>query len=166
MKSLNEINYDVLVEAVDEFLEPFGCDSDYDNDFFYDKSENTVYFSIIVSERADRLFKEYVKKTFHFSTPNVFMMSLLHEVGHAYTLGNFSRTALKTDMDAKAMLEDALSMKDDDELFSMYFDLEVEKAATAWAVDYYKANTERCEQFYAKFLKILKNELIKIGLSF
>ena len=62
MKSLNEINYDVLVETVDEFLEPFGCDSDYDNDFFYDKSENTVYFSIIVSERADRLFKEYVKK--------------------------------------------------------------------------------------------------------
>ena len=159
------LDTDILVSLVDKFLEPFGCDSDFDSDFSYDPEDERVYFSIMVSERADRLFKQYVKKTFSFEIPNIFMLSLLHEVGHFYTLHTFSKLRMKTAHDAKELISEALEMDDDDEIYSLYFDLSIEKVATAWAVDYYKANTKRCEDFYSRFLDELHRQYAEIGLT-
>lgn len=159
------LNEDLLVEMVDEFLEPFGCDSDFDADFSYDPEDETVYFSIIVSERSDRLFKEYIAKHFHFNPPSIFMMSLLHEVGHYFTYHSFSQMRLEAAHSAKNLIEEALKMDDDDEIYSLYFDLSIEKVATAWAVDYYKKNMKRCEDFYSKFEETLKAEYERIGLT-
>ena len=162
---MSALNKDLLVEMVDEFLEPFGCDSDFSSDFSYDPNDDKVYFSIIVAERSDRLFKEYVSTHFHFETPSIFMLSLLHEVGHAYTLHTFSKMRLKTAHEAKEIIEEALKMDNSDEIYSLYFDLSIEKVATAWAVDYYKANRKRCDDFYSKFLQVLKAEYKRIGLT-
>ena len=159
------INEDMLVEMVDEFLSPFGCDSDFSSDFSYDPEDDRVYFSIIVSERADRLFKEYVSTHFHFETPSIFMLSLLHEVGHAYTLHTFSKMRLETAHEAKKIIEEALEMDDSDEIYSLYFDLSIEKVATAWAVDYYRANRKRCDDFYSKFVSALHAEYKRIELT-
>ena len=63
---MSVLNEDLLVSLVDEFLEPLGCDSDFSSDFSYDPEDDTIYFSIAITERADRLFKSYIKKTmFH-----------------------------------------------------------------------------------------------------
>lgn len=162
MKFLDE---DLLVSLVDDFLEPFGCDSDFSNDFSYDPEDERVYFSIAITERADRLFKSYIEKTFHFNVPHIFMISLLHEVGHFYTLHTFSKMRLEAAHSAKKLIEEALEMDDDDEIYSLYFDLSIEKVATAWAVDYYRKNMKRCEDFYSKFEKTLKAEYERIGLT-
>lgn len=162
---MSALNEDLLVEMVDEFLEPFGCDSDFSSDFSYDPEDDRVYFSIIVAERSDRLFKQYVSTHFHFETPSIFMLSLLHEVGHAYTLHTFSKMRLETAHEAKKIIEEALEMDDSDEIYSLYFDLSIEKVATAWAVDYYKANRKRCDDFYSRFLQTLKAEYERIGLT-
>ena len=162
---MSVLNEDLLVSLVDEFLKPFGCDSDFSSDFSYDPEDERVYFSIAVTERADRLFKSYVKKTFHFDIPHIFMISLLHEVGHFYTLHTFSKMRLEAAHSAKDLIEEALKMDDDDEIYSLYFDLSIEKVATAWAVDYYRKNMKRCEDFYSKFEKTLKAEYERIGLT-
>lgn len=162
---MSALNEDLLVEMVDEFLEPFGVDSDFSSDFSYDPEDDRVYFSIIVAERSDRLFKQYVSTHFHFETPSIFMLSLLHEVGHAYTLHTFSKMRLETAHEAKKIIEEALEMDDSDEIYSLYFDLSIEKVATAWAVDYYKANRKRCDDFYSRFLQTLKAEYERIGLT-
>lgn len=159
------LNEDLLVEMVDDFLSPFGCDSDFDSDFSYDPEDNRVYFSIIVAERSDRLFKQYVSTHFNFETPSIFMLSLLHEVGHAYTLHTFSKLRLKTAHEAKKIIEEALEMDDSDEIYSLYFDLSIEKVATAWAVDYYKANRKRCDDFYKAFLETLQEEYKRLGVT-
>lgn len=159
------LNEDLLVEMVDNFLEPFGCDSDFDSDFSYDPEDNRVYFSIIVAERSDRLFKQYVSTHFNFEAPSIFMLSLLHEVGHAYTLHTFSKLRLKTAHEAKKIIEEALEMDDSDEIYSLYFDLSIEKVATAWAVDYYKANRKRCDDFYKAFLETLQEEYKRLGVT-
>ena len=159
------INEDMLVEMVDEFLSPFGCDSDFSSDFSYDPEDDRVYFSIIVSERADRLFKEYVSTHFQFETPSIFMLSLLHEVGHAYTLGTFSEMEMENAHDAKKLIETALEMSNSDEIYSLYFDLKIEKVATAWAVNYYRNNRKRCDDFYSKFVSALHAEYKRIGLT-
>ena len=162
---MSALNEDLLVEMVDEFLEPFGVDSDFSSDFSYDPEDDRVYFSIIVAERSDRLFKQYVSTHFHFETPSIFMLSLLHEVGHAYTLHTFSKMRLKTAHEAKKLIEEALEIDNSDEIYSLYFDLSIEKVATAWAVDYYKANRKRCDDFYSRFLQTLKAEYERIGLT-
>ena len=160
MKSINE---DLLISIVDDFLKPFGCSSDFDSDFFYDPEDEKIYFSIIVSERADRLFKKYIEKTFHFKISNIFIISLLHEVGHFYTLHTFSKAKLQTAHEAKEIIEEALKIEDDDDIYSLYFDLNIEKVATAWAIDYYKTHKKRCENFYLKFQNALKNEYKRLG---
>lgn len=162
---MSALNEDLLVEMVDEFLEPFGVDSDFSSDFSYDPEDDRVYFSIIVAERSDRLFKQYVSTHFHFETPSIFMLSLLHEVGHAYTLHTFSKMKLETAHEAKKIIEEALEIDNSDEIYSLYFDLSIEKVATAWAVDYYRANRKRCDDFYSKFLQTLKAEYERIGLT-
>lgn len=159
------LNEDLLVSLVDEFLEPFGVDSDFSSDFSYDPEEERVYFSIMVSERADRLFKQYVSSHFHFETPSIFMLSLLHEVGHAYTLPTLSKLRIDADHQAKEIIEEALNMDDDDEIYSLYFDLGIEKVATAWAIDYYREHRKRCDDFYSRFLSALRSEYERIGLT-
>ena len=162
MKTLNE---DLLISIVDDFLKPFGCNSDFDTDFSYDPEDERVYFSIAISERAERLYKEYVKKVFHFNFSNIFLMCLLHEVGHFYTLHTFSKIRLTTAHEAKEIIEEALKMDDCDEIYSLYFDVSIEKVATAWAIDYYKANKKRCDNFYLKFQNALKSEYKRLGVT-
>jgi len=159
------LNEDLLVSLVDEFLEPFGIDSDFSSDFSYDPEDKRVYFSIMIPERADRLFKQYVSSHFHFETPSIFMLSLLHEVGHAYTLPTLSQMRIKIDHQAKETIGEMLDADNDDEIYSLYFDLGIEKVATAWAVDYYRANRKRCDNFYLKFATALRKEYERIGLT-
>lgn len=159
------LNEDLLVEMVDSFLEPFGCDSDFDSDFFFDPEEDRVYFSIVLAERADRLYKQYIKQTFHIDINNIFMISLLHEVGHFYTLFTFSDDRIKADHAMKNLIEEALSMDDSDETYSLYFNLPIEKAATEWAVKYYTANQKRCDDFYKAFLITLQEEYRRLGVT-
>lgn len=160
------LNEDLLVEMVDDFLSPFGCDSDFDSDFFYDSEEQRVYFSIIVSERSDRLFKEYIEKEFHFNVTNIFMISLLHEVGHFFTLKNFSKKKIRAAHEEKDIIAEALEMDNsNDEIYSLYFNLDIEKAATAWAVKYYKEHTKRCEDFYKSFIEVLQAEYKRLGVT-
>lgn len=163
---MSELNEDLLVEMVDNFLEPFGCDSDFSSDFSYDPEDERVYFSIAFSERADKLFKEYVLKKFNFEIKNIFIMSLLHEVGHFFTLNTFSKMEIENDHLAKEVIEEMLDADDsDDEIYSLYFDLKIERVATAWAVDYYKSNKKRCDNFYLNFVQTLKAEYERIGLT-
>ena len=162
---MSALNEDLLVEMIDEFLKPFGVDSDFSSDFSYDPDDDRVYFSIIVAERSDRLFKQYVSTHFHFETPSIFMLSLLHEVGHAYTLHTFSKMRLKAAHEAKKLIEETLKTDNSDEIYSLYFDLSIEKVATAWAVDYYRTNRKRCDDFYSRFLQTLKAEYERIGLT-
>ena len=93
------------------------------------------------------------------------MISLLHEVGHFYTLHTFSKMRLETAHEAKKLIEEALKIDDCDEIYSLYFDLSIEKVATAWAVDYYRENMKRCEDFYSKFVETLKAEYERIGVT-
>lgn len=167
---MEKINFDKLVNMVDDFLAPFGLDSDYDTDFSYDIEEERVYFSILVAERSDRLFKEYIKKTFNFDVPSIFMISLLHEVGHAETIKDITFKQFKKDRRAKNVLIERLEAvsKDDpayDVIFSEYFDLGVEKVATQWAINYYKTNKRRCDDFYFAFEDALREEYKRINLK-
>ena len=164
------LDTDILVSLVDTFLEPLGVSSDFDSDFYYDPEDELVYFSVLFTDRSDRLWKEYIKKTFSFEVDNIFMLSLLHEVGHHYTLNTFSRMRIKTAHQAKELINEELGKLDPsdpayDVVYSNYFDLSIEKVATAWAIDYYKANKKRCDDFYSIFEKELHKQYKALGVK-
>lgn len=160
---MSGLNEDLLVEMIDNFLEPFGCDSDFDSDFFYDAEEERVYFSILIAERSERLFKEYILKTFHVNIENAFMISLLHEVGHHYTLNKFSKREIKKAHLEKQKIEQELEKSDNDLTYSRYFDINIEKIATEWAVKYYTTHQKKCDDFYKAFSQMLHEEYKRLG---
>ena len=160
-----DFNQDKLIEMVDDFLKPFGCTSDFDSDFQYDPTDNTVYFTIIYSERSDRLFKQYIENKFDFTIPNLFTISLLHEVGHSFTLFDFSEKEMKRMKKEKKAIEKALEKNDTDEKYSEYFDLPVEKVATAWAINYYRMNKKRCDDFYQNVCNFLMSEYERLEVT-
>lgn len=165
-----DLNTDLLVEMVDNFLEPFGIDSDFDADFSYDPEDERVYFSIIIAEKSDQLFKKYIARKFGFKVPSIFMMSLLHEVGHFYTLPLFSKIEIEEAHKAKKEIELNLEKVNRrslkwDSVYSQYFDLKIEKVATVWAVNYYRENKKRCDDFYLKFEQTLKAEYERLGVT-
>lgn len=167
---MNIINTDLLIEKVDSFLSPFGIDSDFDSDFYYDPEEERVYFSILVTEKADALFKKFILENFNLITPNIFTLSLLHEVGHFYTLNFFTEKQIRNTHKEKVLIEkklNTLPINSDEynEVFCEYFNLNIEKVATEWAVTYYKNNKKRCDDFYEDFLNILQNEYIILELT-
>ena len=163
------MNEKILISLVNDFLRPFRIKSDFDSDFFYDPDEEKIYFSIIYSERSDELFKKYVEKKFDFKIPSLFMISLLHEVGHFYTLNTFSKMEIVKDHLAKNIIEKKLkrinpNTEKYNKIYSKYFDLKTERVATAWAVWYYKNNKTRCDNFYSVFSNALSKQYSKLGL--
>lgn len=73
------------------------------------------------------------------------LWTILHEVGHYYTLNDF-------DMDDEMDERFALSMVSDDaldmpEVQDRYFNLPTEWAATEWAIQFIKDNPEYCKEF-------------------
>ena len=159
------MNEDLIIEMVDDFLKPFGCDSDLDSDFFYSTEEERVYFSILSSERSDRLFKEYILSHFNYKVSNIFIISLLHEVGHHFTYSFFTRAEKRKAQMEKYRISAELAKNDTDEVYSSYFDISIEKVATEWAINYYKENKKRCDDFYFQFQKTLFEEYLKAGLT-
>lgn len=159
------LNTDLLVEIVDNFLEPFNCDSDFDSDFFYSSREQRIYFTLAYSERADKLFKQYVFSEFHYEISNIFLLSLLHELGHHFTLSNFSDIEIRKEHKRKRKIEAELTKTDSNEAFLKYFDLPIEKTATEWAINYYKENKKSCDDFYSIFEEAVKKEYERLELA-
>lgn len=159
------INQELLIDMVDDFLKPFGVDSDFSSDFSYDPEDDRVYFSLLIGERQERLFRKYVQEKFNYTIPNIFMLTLLHEVGHAYTFFSFSKDEIRTARRAKEHLEKELKRNNIDSVYIRYFDLPIEKVATEWAIAYYKKHTRRCENFWSKFKEILQEEYNRLGVT-
>ncbi len=89
-----------------------------------------------------RLMEDY---GFNLTKENVFIMSILHELGHAMTVGNFSEEQWENEFHLKEEIGDeviaAIENKDGDEWFyqnQRYFLMPTEKAATDWAIEQYR----------------------------
>ena len=126
-------------------------------DFEYNFDKERVQFPIAITDRHDVHFAEFIKKVFNYDVPNVYMMSLLHELGHHFTGYDFS------DEDEEHYLErvDDISQKliddpNNKQIHFEYYSLPQEIAATAWAVNTYKEYEEWINQEWKKIERALK----------
>lgn len=152
--------FDKIDEIVNEFVEHFDCDAEFNDEFCYWHDDCTIGYNLIVGVESDLAWTEYVKETFDYSIKNIFVFSILHEVGHHFTMDDFSKTDLRKEFQKVEKIEAVLSESDDVEtdrkLYKEYFDLPMERTATEWAVGYARKNPTTLRNFWKKLEKALK----------
>ena len=150
-----------LDRIMTEFVEQFGCTAELDKEFCYWHEDELVNYTLVISKLIDTTWKEYVLKTFNYKIENIFMFSILHEIGHHFTMDDFPKRQLNFENRKVKKIEKALENSNSDELDKKlnfeYFDMPMEKVATKWAVNYYKKHRLEINNFWKKFNKELKN---------
>lgn len=132
-----------LQKLVEKFID-YDCPVKLGKSFVYepldDEGEGIIGITVDEEPIANIEWKEFLKKEFNFdlTCENVFAISVLHELGHHYTISKF-------DTDIWNELAEELTIaeiEDDHERHQAYFRLQIEYVATAWAVEFYRMNEE------------------------
>lgn len=157
-----KLNTKQMDRVINKFFKTVGANdlaARMGTDFCYYYYENVVDYSIIVSERMDRMFMDFAKSIGLKVECGVFILSLLHEVGHHMTIDEIDDDVYKYCEDVKANLTDS------DEDVMTYFNLPDEKIATEWAIDYINNNFEIVKVFSSHFQKVLLNFIKKYDIE-
>lgn len=153
-----ELKYDKeLNNIIKKFVKPFGCKVKMDTDFAYYPEQKLLTWSPFVMNKADRYFNEYVQDNYPDIEADIFLWSLLHEVGHHMTYNIWSddefENAEKIKFWAETQLQEKLVTPTQERLcYLMYFSTCDEEQATKWAADYMDSHFERVEKFWKEFV--------------
>lgn len=145
-----------ITKAVAEFVEPFGIKNIKASDTFEFNCKEKypqIKFNILPygTFTGDEEMRNNLLNYYEVDIENYFFVfSLLHEVGHFFTMAQF------LDPDNLAfdlfMRLGVCEMEEDNQL---YFLLPAEKAANEWAIDYISDHLEQCWEFEIKCRNIL-----------
>lgn len=152
---VNEI-LDNIKNITNEFLAKFDLDGDFDEEFGYYRYEELVTYTVVVTNRFDILFNEFVTKNFPDVTAPIFLWSLLHEVGHAQTDNEIEDEIYDYCINRKLELD----ANNDDDVMA-YFYLPDEFTATKWAYEYMRDNVSEVSELWDR----LRVEIEKLHLT-
>lgn len=111
--------------------------------------ENKLYYSLFVDEDTDKHWVDWIHDTYKdFDNFSTFVLTFLHEIGHYHTIHNFDWEAADVE---KANLVVDLDADTEEEMIAKrraYWELPIEKAATDWAVNFYKSHRVEMKNFY------------------
>ncbi len=127
-----------FVHSVDSTIEV-----SFAHNFCADISEYKIYVEDYAHPKEDELIQTFVREQFNIQM-EPFLIGLLHEIGHLMTYEaelDEQRTIMY------ALLAFAYDESEHEKYSNIYFNIPAELAATSWAVEYYKNNTQQCEQF-------------------
>ena len=133
------------LEIINEFLEPFGCHAKLGKAFETVLNEHLISFSI---DEPDEGEKEFFKSLYELHKPKVscdiFLWSLLHEIGHNETL---SKTSSDNWENYKNLRKQIISGKVPP--YAYYYHT-IEWLASEWAVNYANTHFEELTKFWNK----------------
>ena len=146
-----------LNKTVSSVLKPYGIKNAFYDDeigYCYFPGDGKVSFKIIEEDFSDELFIDFIRENFGYTVFNSFIISLLHEVGHHYTLDliddetnafcEFEKERISVD------LANATTKEEIKELNYQYFNLPDEIEATAWAVEYAEKHPQQIKRMWRK----------------
>lgn len=145
-------------------VRPFGIEGVVNGeDFAWYREKNIITYTLVTGTFHDEWFVEFVKERFDYDVENVFIMTLLHEIGHYKTddeIGSALGTWCDNDKEriSDAILNDPFITEEEEKALNwQYFYLPDEFSATAWAVKFAKENPEYIEEMWEKMEKALHN---------
>jgi hypothetical protein len=96
----------------------------------------------------DLQFIEWFKNQPEYVNVNVVLLSILHEIGHCFTY-NEKRNLQRDEIENMLVFMCEMDAITEKEMNFAYFDIESERLATMWGVEYYKNNRTKCEELAA-----------------
>ena len=153
-------------KAVSAELVPFGIrKAKYTGEYSYSFKKNRVDYKVTNTAIEDKWFDEFVKERFRYDVFSDFIISILHEIGHAKANENITDDIYEFCMAEKARIGVEMMVAETEEegraLSFQYFNLPDEIMATQWAVNYaenheneLKEMDERIQPYFKKYLKV------------
>lgn len=122
-------------------------------EFFADIYDNSINITFEQDYETDELFSFFLYEEFGVHA-NVFMMSVLHEVGHVMTADE----KLLDERDCiYALLKINYELSDNFQDYNrMYFHIPAEYEATAWAVNFYRSHKSMCDAFAREYERTME----------
>lgn len=136
----------LLDNILNEFLEEFDAEAGIGPDFAYYYASSYIQYTLAVSDKASTYFMNHVHSLAPDIKCDVFLISFLHELGHHETCDELSDEDEIFSRDTKETINLTLKMGDpvvEEAAHSLYFNLPDEAAATAWAIQYIRDNSEK-----------------------
>lgn len=143
-----------LENIINKFLAPFELTSCLSSDFSYEFANNRVNFSLVVTDNASTYFQDFIHSMWEEVTIDTFLISLLHEIGHAETWDDLEEDDIAYSDDMKDFIQKELAAGVSEarrrELYFEYFNLPDEIAATTWAIEYIHNNSKEIATLWEK----------------
>lgn len=153
---MNNIDYSSLTKTVDRFVSRFGCTAEPGLEFLY-YDDNTIQYSILITDEFNESFKEFADSLGFPKDIEIFVLSILHELGHSQTIDFVPKYIRITDHIIKKIYSLLIKIhyKWIDKLAYKYYNLYVERIATEWAVEYARKHRRSLLEFQKETAKQL-----------
>ena len=151
LKGINEINV-----LINEFLEPFDLTAELGTDFDYCFLENKIHYALVVGDISSKLFIENAEARFPEAHADIFLWSLLHEIGHSETLDDLENGVEELCMEIKRGINEHTDWSIEHR-HMIYFSCPDEYAATDWAGEYIITHNNELTIFWNKLQKAINN---------
>ena len=136
MQTSNNI-FDKVNTIINNFVSQFDCYAEAGYDFAYHSDKNLITYSFVVLDDFAESFPRFAE-SIHPVKADIFLWSLLHEIGHHETEDDF------TEEEEEEYREIASSNISAEE----YYNLPIEYAATDWAGEYMETHSAEVAQFW------------------
>lgn len=149
-------------KIINKFLEPFEAECELGDEFAYLPRYSKIKYTLCVSDMQDKAFLAFAEHLAPDIKCDIFLLSLLHELGHHETGDEYDITQQLGEYDrlnATMMLIrelDANNVKAMAKIALEYFQLPWEQAATEWALDYMRNNKAEIAAFWNKLSKAIQ----------
>ena len=156
LKGVKELN-----KVIEQFFVELGYDEiecSLDLDFAYYVGTDEITYSLFQMEEADKGFRQYLNKVYpNIPECSLFVISLLHELGHHITIPQYSKENFETWSTVKKLLEEqeANTPKEKIEKQIKYCFLFDEAIATKAAVDILIAEYDFIHSYEEKIFKAI-----------
>lgn len=147
-------NFKYYVNTINEYLQEFldrnefDCDVELGTDFAYWYSKSLITYTLAITDKQGESFVAFAESLFPDIKADVFLWSFLHELGHHETLDDFDGVAhfvyhqiVNSDIPMSA---------------NYYYNLPIEKAATEWAGEFMRNNTDEVYRLWQKVQPVIK----------
>ena len=161
LKGLKRVN-----RIINEFLNQFGLTAQLESDFSYWRDDFHIGYALVVVNAADEYFLPFCNHVDNRVKADAFLISLMHEVAHHFTRFNFSDEEWERTDEIKEHISTQLTKNPNKaaKWNNIYFNLSVEKEATAWALNYMATHSDEIEEFWAELQPAIMRFYRKNGL--
>ena len=145
------VTLDRLTAILNEYCEKFNLEVFNDTDFAFYR-DGTISYTVVVTERFDRMFLNYCETNFPLIHAPIFLWSLFHEIGHAMTDDEIDDEVYDFCFNTKLGLNG-----ENDEDTMTYFNLPDERTATEWGYYYMLNHEQEVSELWDKIRPLIQN---------